>query len=87
MYLNNFHDFHVEVQYIPAHTYHTLGHGELKHLPLPIGTKEEVAMKLSFGVPPTHILNGMCMNASLPTQLYYISTYLSFKDFYGFLPQ
>ena len=63
MYVNNFHDGHVEVEYIPAHTNHTLGQDELKHLPLPISTKEEVAMKLSFGVPPTRILNGKCINA------------------------
>lgn len=69
MYVNDFHDGHVEVEYIPAHTNHTLGHGELKYLPLPMSTKEEVAMKLSLGVPPTRILNGKCMNVSLSIQL------------------
>lgn len=58
MYINYFHDGHVEVEYIPAHTNHTLGKDELKHLPLPANTKEEVAMKLSLGVPPACILNG-----------------------------
>ena len=58
MYVNNFEDGHVEVEYIPAHTGHTLDHNEIKHLPLPACTREEVATKLSLGVNPTRILNG-----------------------------
>ena len=58
MYVNNFDDGHVEVEYIPAHTGHTLSHDELKHLPIPASTKEEVATKLSLGVNPSRILNG-----------------------------
>jgi len=56
MYVNNFEDGHVEVEYISAHTGHTL---KIKYLPLPASTKEEVAMKLSLGVNPTRILNGI----------------------------
>ena len=58
MYVNHFNDGHVKVEYIPAHTGHTLSHGELKYLPLPGSTKEEVATKLSLGVNPSRILNG-----------------------------
>ena len=46
MYVTNFEDGHMEVDYIPAHTGHTLSHSELKHLPIPANTKEEVATKL-----------------------------------------
>ena len=54
MYVENFCDGHVEVEYIPAHTGHTLFHkSELQKLPLPASSKEEVAMKLSLGVNPT----------------------------------
>ena len=58
MYVNNFEDGHMEVDYIPAHTGHTLSHSELKHLPIPANTKEEVAIKLSLGINPSRILNG-----------------------------
>ena len=58
MYVNNFDDGHVEVEYIPAHTGHTLSHDELKYLPLPARTKEEVATKLSLGINPPRILHG-----------------------------
>ena len=58
MYVNNFYDGHVEVEYIPAHTGHILSHDEIKHLPLPQTTKEEVATKLSLGINPSRILDG-----------------------------
>ena len=45
------------VTYTSAHT-HELGPGELKHLPLPQSTKQEVAMKISLGVPTERILDG-----------------------------
>ena len=61
MYVDNFCDGHVEVEYIPAHTGHTLYHkSELqKPLPLPASSKEEVAIKLSLGVNPTQLLCSM----------------------------
>jgi len=59
MYVDNFSDGHVIVEYIPAHTGHTLYHKEeLHNLPLPASSKEEVAMKLSLGVNPSRILSG-----------------------------
>ena len=57
-YLNFTADRRVQVQYIPAHTGHDLGCSELKHLPLPGNTKQEVAVKLSMGIPPERILEG-----------------------------
>ena len=58
MYVNHFNDGHVEVEYIPAHTGHTLDHSELKHLPLPASAKDNVATKLSLGVNHSRILDG-----------------------------
>ena len=58
MYVDEIADGRVQVQYIPAHTGHDLGCSELKHLPLPGNTKQEVAVKLSMGIPPERILEG-----------------------------
>ena len=67
MYVDNFDDGHVEVEYIPAHTGHDLSHNELRHLPLSVSTKEEVATKLSLGVDTLHILNGkkLCIQINI----------------------
>ncbi len=45
------------MKYISAHTDHDLGPQELK-IPLPKGTKDQVAKKISAGVPPDRILQG-----------------------------
>ena len=57
MYVDEHEDGHVSVTYISAHT-HELGPQELKHMPLPGSTKEDVAVKLTLGVPPVRILEG-----------------------------
>ena len=57
MYVDEHGDGHVSVNYISVHT-HDLGPQELKHMPLPESTKEEVTMKISLGVPPERILEG-----------------------------
>lgn len=57
LYVDEYGDGHISVTYISAHT-HELGPGELKHLPLPQSTKQEVAMKISLGVPTERILDG-----------------------------
>ena len=51
---------HVVVHYIPTHTGNTPSTDELKFLPLPIATstKDEVALKLSQGIPSKRILQG-----------------------------
>ena len=45
MYVNEYHDNHVEVDYVSAHTNHELGAKEMPYLPLPSSVKEEVAEK------------------------------------------
>ena len=57
LYVDEHEDGHVSVKYISAHT-HELGPCELKHLPLPQSTKQEVSMKISLGVPTERILEG-----------------------------
>lgn len=59
IYVDELEDGHVSVRYISAHTGHDLGPHELKHLPLPNSTKEEIAMKMSMGVPAQRLLTGM----------------------------
>jgi hypothetical protein len=59
MYVTECEDGHVEVKYISAHTSHELGTPELPHLPLPKSVKEEIAMKISTGIPPERILEGL----------------------------
>lgn len=59
MYVDEFTDLHVEVTYISAHTEHELGAVELPFLPLPAGTKEDVAQKISQGITPQRIIDGI----------------------------
>lgn len=58
MYTDQYEDGHIYVKYISAHTGHDLGPQEFKYLPLPKSTKEQVAMKISAGIPPCRILEG-----------------------------
>ena len=58
MYVDELRDGQISVKYVSAHTGHNLGPQELKHLPLPASTKQEVAMKISMGIPPERILQG-----------------------------
>ena len=60
MYVTEYLDCRVEVKYISAHSSHDLGTTELPYLPLPKGVKEEVAIKLSLGIPPERIMEGKC---------------------------
>ena len=46
---------------ISAHTGHDLGPQELKYLPLPSSTKQEVSMKISMGITAERILSGTYM--------------------------
>jgi len=45
--------------YVTAHTNHQPGPGEDAHLPLPKSIREEIAIKLSNGIPPERIMEGM----------------------------
>ena len=58
MYVNEFEDGHVEVNYVSAHTGHELNSFETKYLPLPDSTKQTVATKLCLGIPSERILEG-----------------------------
>ena len=59
MYVDEYHDHHVEVTYITAHTNHDLGPKEIPHLPLPKRVKEKVAGKVNKGIASQRILEGM----------------------------
>lgn len=59
MYVDEFKDGQIAVRYVSAHTGHELGPDELKHLPLPRSTKEEISVKMSMGVPAERLLKGI----------------------------
>ena len=59
MYVTKFNSGRIEVKYISAHSNHTPGPGEAGFLPLPVSTKEEIAMKLSLGISVERIMDGM----------------------------
>lgn len=58
MYVNQFKNGAIAVEYISAHTGHDLGPQEIKHLPLPNSIKKEVSKKISLGITPKRILQG-----------------------------
>ena len=58
MYVHEYHDHHVEVTYISAHTGHELGTSELPFLTVPKSIKESISLKLSQGVPIQRIMDG-----------------------------
>ena len=58
MYVDEYRDGHVEVMYLMAHSGHELGSNQIPYLPLPISTKENVALKISQGIPPGRIIDG-----------------------------
>ena len=62
MYVNEYHDNHVEVDYVSAHTNHELGAKEMPYLPLPSSVKEEVAEKVNIGIPSQRIIQGIMTN-------------------------
>ena len=64
MYVDEYRDGHVEVTYITTHSGHDLGSCELPYLPLPISTKENVALKISQGIPPERIIDGIMVNVA-----------------------
>ena len=70
MYVTAFTDGHVEVTYISVHTAHELGTSELPHLPLPKGVKEEVALKISMGIPSERIMEGIYSTADVCICIY-----------------
>ena len=61
MYVDVHGNKHVTVRYIPTHTGLKPSCEELKFLPLPDSTKDEVALKLSQGITTKRILQGTCI--------------------------
>lgn len=58
MYVDIKNDGHVKVTYVSAHTNHKPGPSEDAFLPLPKSVREEIALKLSHGIPPERIMEG-----------------------------
>ena len=58
MYVDVHGSKHVVVRYIPTLTGHTPSSDELKFLPLPVSTKDEVELKVSQGIPSKRVLQG-----------------------------
>ena len=58
IYADYYNDGHVTVTHITAHTNHQPGHHEDMYLPLPKSIKDEIAIKLSNGIPAERIMEG-----------------------------
>ena len=58
IYVDYYDDGHVTVTHITAHTNHQPGHHEDMYLPLPKSIKDEIAIKLSNGIPAERIMEG-----------------------------
>ncbi len=59
MYVTEYKDGKVIVEFISAHSGHDLGVTELPHLyPYQAGQKRKWLVKLSFGIPPKRIMEG-----------------------------
>ena len=65
MYVDELESGQISVKYVSAHTSHDLGPQELKHLPLPESTKAEVSSKISLGIPPERILQGIQIHVAI----------------------
>ena len=71
MCVDEYHDHHVEVTYITAHTNHDLGPKEIPHLPLPKRVKEEVAGKVNKGIPSQRILEDKISTKQFHENIFY----------------
>ena len=58
MYVTKHKAGNVEVEYISAHSNHTIGPTEDAFLKLPTSTKEHIEMKLSLGISIERIIDG-----------------------------
>ena len=59
IYVDYYIDGHLTVTHITAHTNHQPGHHEDKYLSLLKSVKDEIAIKLSNGIPAERIMEGM----------------------------
>lgn len=64
MYVDYCQDGHVTVTHITAHTNHTPGRDEDKYLPIPKTIREEIAIKVSNGIPTERIMDGELSRAT-----------------------
>ena len=62
MYASVYGDGHVELTYVTAHTNHQPGQSEDAYLPLPSSSREEIALKLTNGIPPERIMEGITIS-------------------------
>ena len=62
VYVDQLQSGKVGVCYVSAHIGHELSPQELRYLPLPKSTKEEVSLKMIMGVPAQNILQGVLWN-------------------------
>lgn len=60
IYVDYHEDGHVTVTHVTGHTNHEPGLHEDKYLPLPRSIREEIAIKLSNGIPDDRIMEGKC---------------------------
>jgi len=59
MYVDHYTDGHVTATHVTAHSNHKPGPHEKTYLPLPNSAKFAVAVKLSNGIPPERIMEGI----------------------------
>ena len=59
MYVDYYEDGHVTAVHVKGHTNHQPGPHEDMYLPLPKSIREEIAIKLSNGIPAERIMEGM----------------------------
>ena len=59
MYVTKFSSGKMEVKFISAHFKHNPNEDEAGFVPLPVSTKEEIAMKLSVGISIERIMEGI----------------------------
>lgn len=58
MYVTKFSSGKMDVKFISAHSNHDPDEDEAGFVPLPVSTKEEIALKLSVGVSIERIMEG-----------------------------
>ena len=61
MYVTELQSGAVQVMYVSAHSNHETGEKEDAFIPLPGSSKENIAMKLSIGIPIERIMEGSCV--------------------------
>jgi len=58
MYVTKFSSGKMDVKFISAHSNHDPDEDEAGFVPLPVSTKEEIALKLSVGISIERIMEG-----------------------------